>query len=327
MTDEIYAASVGRFRDPGLSWLGERGIPMSDDAIYVERRVDGSLDAVWERTQEPDEHERWDLRFSEIDYLPREEGDPQRFTYRTGIGFGLAVEGTGESVATNEDGEETTSVLSFASEQARSLITEGRGFWRYVETDDGVRFLTEYNYDTRWGALGRLVDRVAFRPLLGWATALSFDVLARWVEDGTPPETSYRALLAHAVARVGLVLIWGYQGLVPKLLVGHPAELAPFRRLGLGAMAQEAVIALGVLELAVGVALLWRWRSAWLAYLAGLAPVGLTAGAVIADPAVALGPYNPVVTTIGMAALGVVAGSLAGDLPTARNCLRTPPEE
>jgi len=35
-----------------------------------------------------------------------------------------------------------------------SLIGEGRGFWRYVETDDGLRFLTEYSYDTRWGRRG-----------------------------------------------------------------------------------------------------------------------------------------------------------------------------
>lgn len=166
---------------------------------------------------------------------------------------------------------------------------------------------------------------MAFRPLLGWATALSFDVLARWVEDGTTPETSYRTILAHALARVGLALIWIYQGLVPKLLVSHPAEHAPFDQLGLGAVSAEAVVALGVLEIAVGVALLVWWRSSWLAYLAGGLPVALTAGAVIADPSVALGPYNPVVTTVGMAALGGITGSLAGRIPTARNCLRSPP--
>jgi len=299
---------------------------MSDDSIYVERFVDGPLDLVWERTQEPDEHERWDLRFSEITYLPREDDEPQRFTYATRIGFGLAIEGTGESIATNEDGEETTSVLAFESDSPLSLISEGRGFWRYVETDDGLRFLTEYNYETRWGRLGTIVDSVAFRPLLGWATALSFDVLARWVAEGTTPETSYRTILAHALARVGLALIWIYQGLVPKLLVSHPAEHAPFNQLGLGAISGEAVVALGVLEIAFGVALLVWWRSSWLVYIAGLLPVVLTAGAVVADPSVALGPYNPVVTTVGMAALGGIAGSLAGRIPTAGNCLRSPPE-
>jgi hypothetical protein len=300
---------------------------MSDESIYIERLVDGPLEPVWNRTQDPAEHARWDLRFTEIDYLPREDDDePQRFTYATRIGFGLGIEGTGESVATNDEGEETTSVLAFESDSPLSLISEGRGFWRYVETDDGLRFLTDYNYETRWGRVGEVIDSVAFRPLLGWATALSFDVLARWVEAGTPPETSYRTLLAHALARVGLALIWLYQGLIPKLLVSHPAERAPFEQLGLGAVSGEAVAALGILEVGVGLALLVRWRSAWLAYVAGLAPIGLTAGAVLSDLSVALGPYNPVVTTLGMAALGVIAGSLAGRVPTAANCLRSPPE-
>lgn len=79
---------------------------MSRDAIYVERLVDGPLDSVWERTQDPAEHERWDLRFSDIEYLPREDDEPQRFTYATRIGFGIGIEGTGTSVATNEDDEE-----------------------------------------------------------------------------------------------------------------------------------------------------------------------------------------------------------------------------
>lgn len=107
----------------------------------------------------------------------------------------------------------------------------------------------------------------------------------------------------------------------------NPAERVPFRRLGLEALASEAVVILGVLEIAIGVALLVRWRSSWLAYLAGLLPVGLTAGAVLSDPSLALGPYNPVVTTIGMVALGLVAGRLAGTIPTAANCTRVPPEQ
>lgn len=110
-------------------------------------------------------------------------------------------------------------MLAFESEEPLSLISEGRGFWRYVETDSGLRFLTEYNYETRWGQLGQMVDRLVFRPLLGWMTAFSFDVLARWVENGTTPEISFRTILAHAIARAGLALIWVYQGLVPKLLV------------------------------------------------------------------------------------------------------------
>ena len=68
-------------------------------SIYVEIRVRGSMDELWRQTQDPSLHERWDLRFSEIVYLPRpDETAPQRFSYATRIGFGLRIRGEGESV-------------------------------------------------------------------------------------------------------------------------------------------------------------------------------------------------------------------------------------
>jgi hypothetical protein len=66
--------------------------------IYVERRVRGSVDEVWRLTQTPEVHQRWDLRFTEIRYLPRIEGEPQRFLYATRWIPGVGVTGTGESV-------------------------------------------------------------------------------------------------------------------------------------------------------------------------------------------------------------------------------------
>ena len=66
--------------------------------IYVEVRVRGSMEALWQRTQDPALHERWDLRFTEISYLPRaSEADPQRFRYATRIGLGLRIVGEGET--------------------------------------------------------------------------------------------------------------------------------------------------------------------------------------------------------------------------------------
>jgi hypothetical protein len=65
-----------------------------------------------------------------------------------------------------------------------------------VPTEDGVRFLTQYDYEPRFGVAGRAVDGLLFRPLLGWATAWSFDRLRLWLEDGIPPERS--RLLARA---------------------------------------------------------------------------------------------------------------------------------
>ena len=41
------------------------------DPIYVESRIRASMDALWSATQEPERHRRWDVRFGEIEYLPR----------------------------------------------------------------------------------------------------------------------------------------------------------------------------------------------------------------------------------------------------------------
>ena len=76
-----------------------------------------------------------------------------------------------------------TSALRFGSESPISIIRAGSGYWKYVPTGDGIRFLTAYDYRTRFGIVGRLADRVAFRPLLGWATAWSFDRLRLWLEE------------------------------------------------------------------------------------------------------------------------------------------------
>ena len=68
-------------------------------SIYVEILVRAPMDALWSHTQTPALHERWDLRFSRIEYLPRNgESEPQRFQYATRIGFGLEISGEGETV-------------------------------------------------------------------------------------------------------------------------------------------------------------------------------------------------------------------------------------
>jgi hypothetical protein len=167
-------------------------------AIYVEIHIRAPLERVWDATQDPAVHQRWDLRFTRIEYLPREGGEPQRFLYATRIGGGFEIRGTGSSVGekTAPDGSRT-SALTFGSDDRRSLIREGSGYWRYVPTADGTRFLTRYDYETRYGVLGRALDAF-FRPLLGWATAWSFDRLRLWLEDGVTPEAARRRLLPRA---------------------------------------------------------------------------------------------------------------------------------
>ncbi|MFD3515220.1 hypothetical protein [Streptomyces sp. NPDC058657] len=176
--------------------------------LYVEALIRADQDALWERTQEPDMHRRWDLRFTEIDYLPPVEGQPQRFRYATRVLPWLTVAGTGIAAGERHRPDGTrTSALRFSSPHPLSLLAEGSGYWRYVPTGDGVRFLTGYDYRPRWGAAGAVADRLLFRPLMGWATAWSFDRLRLWLERGTPPARSLLHALAELAGRGAAVVL------------------------------------------------------------------------------------------------------------------------
>lgn len=158
------------------------------------------IERLWHHTQTPSLHEQWDLRFSSITYLPRpDEREPQRFRYATRIGLGLEIAGEGETLAVREqaDGSRSSS-LRFTSKSWLSVIRDGSGYWKYIPTSDGVRFLTWYDYRTRWGWVGTVVDRTVFRPLMGWATAWSFDRLRLWLERDIEPSTSAKRAVMHA---------------------------------------------------------------------------------------------------------------------------------
>jgi len=122
----------------------------SDSGIYVEIFIRAPIDDVWAKTQTPELHRRWDLRFTEIQYLPRPDvSRPQRFQYSTRIGFGLKVSGEGEAVGSHDEKGLRTSALRFWSDDPKSLIREGSGYWQYIPADGGVQFLTWYDYSTR----------------------------------------------------------------------------------------------------------------------------------------------------------------------------------
>src|SRR5204862_847803 len=136
--------------------------------------------------------------------------------YTTQIGFGLGIRGEGETVGKSEIDGSRTSALKFWSEDHKSLIREGSGYWQYLPAAAGIRFLTWYDYSTRFGSAGRLFDALVFRPLIGWATAWSFDRLRLWLEKQIHPCSSLRQSLIYMLARLTVAFIWIYQGLVPK---------------------------------------------------------------------------------------------------------------
>ena len=297
--------------------------------IYVETVIRGSLDELWRRTQTPELHERWDLRFTDIEYLPRtDESQLQRFLYATRIGFGLAIRGEGETVGRREDRNGArTSALRFWSDDPKSLIAHGSGYWQYIPQPDGIRFLTWYDYRTRFGALGRAFDRAVFRPLLGWATAWSFDRLRLWIERDVDPRVALQRSLLHGLARASIGFVWLYHGLVPKLLFRHADEVAILVASGIPERAAPALVRLlGGGEVAFGCC----WLLPWPLRRLFLVNIGLM---VLATAAVARGAprylaaaFNPVTLNLAVIALSLVGLITSDDLPAARRCLRERPE-
>lgn len=300
---------------------------MRNKPIYVEIDIKTDINTLWDYTQTPELHEQWDLRFSEIKYLPREsEDNPQHFLYRTRIGFGLAIAGTGVTKATvhSRTGERVSS-LSFDSKQAISLIREGSGYWKYTPRGDYVTFKTKYDYQTRFGLIGRWFDRLLFRPMFGLATAWSFDMLRIWLEKGIQPAFSIQRAAVHYFSVLMISLLWIFQGLVPKLLFSEAGELAIVQELGWFPGWEGGVLLwLGVAEISVGMLTAVWHRRKWI-YMPQVILLALLAGvALIGNPELLKGPFNPLTLSGSMIGFCLLAQLTNRDLPQANRCLRKP---
>jgi hypothetical protein len=298
---------------------------MKSEGIYVEIPIHAAMDDLWQHTQNPALHQQWDLRFTTIEYLPKQsEEEPRRFLYETQVGFGIKVSGEGESTGTRHtpDGQ-CTSALRFWSDEPISLIRSGSGYWKYVPDGKTIRFLTWYDYQVRFGTPGRLFDRLVFRPLLGWATAWSFDALRLWLERGLHPAQSIRRALIHLTVQFALAAIWVYQGLVPKLLFPDSGELQILRAMGIFDGMEPTILAVvGVGEIVFGILFLVPRLGERLHYLNMIVLLVLGLGAFLSQKALFVAPFNPVALTLATIALSLIGILNREDVPTARNCLR-----
>jgi hypothetical protein len=286
------------------------------------------MDDLWSKTQDPKLHQRWDLRFGEIDYLPKADDDAQQFTYATVVAPGVRIAGTGESLGDKDrpDGSRWSG-LKFWADDWRSPIKAGAGYWRYLPTDDGIRFLTRYDYRPRWGAFGELVDKHVFRPCFGWATAWSFDRLRLWLEKDIPPEQSRNQAVAHASAVTALSFTWLFHGLVPKWIVPDAAEVEMMKRANVGLGHETKLVkAMGLGEAALGMWMIARPRSRAPFVLNTVGILGLTVGAWKADRRSFFKAFNPASINFSLFALGLVALTTRNDLPSGTTPLRTAPD-
>jgi hypothetical protein len=297
--------------------------------IYVEVLIRGPIEELWLRTQTPELHQRWDLRFTEIEYLPRSsDAEPQQFLYSTCIGFGMKIDGRGESLGTIEQvGGRRTSSLKFWSADPKSLISEGSGYWQYIPTETGIKFLTWYDYQTRFGMAGKMLDTI-FRPLISWATAWSFDSLRLWIEQGILPEQSFRNSAVYAISRITIAFVWLYHGLVPKIIFQSSDEIKFIEAAGCPPeFSVLATLVFGCIEIAIAVLMLIFWKSRHWFVITATIMVFAMLGVALTSPSAFELPFTPATLNtcvIALCAIGLVAER---NLPSAGNCLRTKPED
>lgn len=298
---------------------------MKKKPIYVEIEIDSHIDEVWKASQDPDLHSQWDLRFSTITYLPKKDDEPQMFTYKRSVTPLLTVEGWGKSTGTFNKGDGTrSSSLHFGTDQWFSPIKEGKGYWKYEPQQKGTKFLTQYDYDVNFGQFGKVFDAFVFRPIIGWGTALSFDVLKRWLEKGESPRSQYFRFFTTYGLTLLFAFIWIYHGLIPKIIGMHPEEkrmlasALPFDDSTITAI----MIGIGIAEMLFGVVWLLNKRKKRLFVLQLAVFPLLTIAALIAAPEAAIHPFNPVTFNMSLFALSLFGYFSSDDIPTAKSCKR-----
>ncbi|MBK5425282.1 DoxX-like family protein [Bacillus sp. TH30] len=293
--------------------------------IYVATEMNITMEKLWAYTQEPDIHTEWDARFTEISYLEKKEGEPQKFLYKTKIGFGLEIAGEGESIGEirKKTGERISS-LKFWTDNKLSLIQIGRGYWKYTPNGEHIHFETQYDYDTRFGRIGNVIDSYIFRPLLGWATAWSFDALKLWLEKGLHPKLLIRRTMTYWLVCFLVAFVWLYQGIVPKLMFTHSEEVKMLSAL-IGSNDSSIFILkiVGFLEIIWGVMWLLPFQKRKLFILHIVMLIGLTIVAGVTNIISFTQPFNPITLNFLLIGVSIVGYINSTNLPSAKNCKRT----
>jgi DoxX-like family len=189
----------------------------------------------------------------------------------------------------------------------------------------GSASLTWYDYRTRFGAIGRLLDTVLFRPLLGWATAWSFDRLRLQIDRGLEPKVALRLSAIHAYSRLAIAIIWLWQGLLPKLLFNDADERA---MIAASHLSTALVPMMGLIEIAIAACAILSWRRRSFFLLNIVAMVVALANVAIMSPSYLVAAFkNPMTLNLAMIALSFVGYVAAAEIPSASRCLRQPPKE
>ena len=192
--------------------------------IVVEAIIPAPVEVVWERSQVPEQHTAWDIRFNHIGYLDKtDDRGYHLMDYRTNVALGITINGYGRYLTNSVHSH---SSFEFDSDDWKSIIRNGRGIWQYRSCSEGTLFKTVYDYDVRHGWIGRRLDAAIFRSLLQLATEWGFETLRLWCAGDDQAPASRRGRLSFA---------WFY---VKRRLGWHPAPGAARSWLGTGQVAE-----------------------------------------------------------------------------------------
>jgi uncharacterized membrane protein len=119
--------------------------------------------------------------------------------------------------------------------------------------------------------------------------------------------------------------VFAYQGIVPKLLVRHPDEIAMVEATGIPIpLAPTAVAAMGIAEVLFAVALLAAWSRPWPVWLCLVVMPIAAVTVALSAPAFVAAAFNPISLNLSVAALAAVDLLVLAAVPSAGRCLRRP---
>ncbi|MFT5299803.1 MAG: hypothetical protein ACI87E_001760 [Mariniblastus sp.] len=99
---------------------------------------------------------------------------------------------------------------------------------------------------------------------------------------------------SYTLSRIGIIFIWLYHGLVPKLLFRDPTELALVELGPTLHSAETTVLIAGAIEVVLGLVVLIYWSQRWPVWLSVLLFTALLIGGVALKPSGAVEAFNPV---------------------------------
>ena len=111
----------------------------------------------------------------------------------------------------------------------------------------------------------------------------------------------------HTAARLVVAAIWIWHGLVPKILVRDPVEIAPILPLGISEGDAWTIVTItGCGEILLGLLTLLLRSAGWPLVVTIVVMTGLFLGVLVVEPRLVSGAFNPLTLNLAVATLAAI---------------------